>query len=379
MPTTAGGLVDGSSRAVQHRNIVSVHMSDDHDLFEREHAQESAHRPQARGLLLVLCGLFLVIATVFATLAIDRSTTDLPESNPTETPGKGEELRPNTLPLKLGSQDVAVDSVSIPPGTSRASLIHFKVDVEPTPMSTPQAAMVSFRVECHSDTGAVEMQATGETTTNMFVAHGGTVSGQALTAATDQEITCSLMAGVPFAKPTDKGPTSLPLEPELHVAPATEVHRAALHRLDDATLFTPGTRKNVLSARVDDPSTLVSMSSTVRLTSCTVVGGSRDGGGENKCQESMTGRESSTVRMRVIARWLDDEGKIASTSTYWDETLAIDYNTHHTPWTLRLDGMAAKIPESAEGVVLVVEVESVAGTPLVVHAQGTDAVISTRS
>ena len=153
----------------------------------------------------------------------------------------------------------------------------------------------------------------------------------------------------------------------------------ALHRLDDATLFEPGTSKNVLSRRIDDPSTLSRMSSTIRLTSCTVVGGSRDGDGTNKCQESMTGKESSTVRIRVIARWLDAEGNIESTSTYWDETLAIDYNTHHVPWTLRQERMGDQVPEDASAVVLVVQVESVAGTPFVVHADGTDGVISTQS
>jgi len=239
--------------------------------------------------------------------------------------------------------------------------------------------MVSFRVRCSSRSGSVGMQSTGKVTTNVFVGQGGSISGQALTEKTDHAMECTLFAAVPFAEPLDNGPTSLPLRAEFRLGSSAEIHLPALHRLDDATLITPGTRKNVLSLQVDDPSTLNSMSSTVRLTSCTVVGGSRDGSGDNKCQETMTGRESSTVRIRVVARWLDEEGDIESTTTYWDETLAIDYNTHHIPWTLRQGEMADLVPERADAVVLVVEVESVAGTPVVVHADGTDAVVSTHA
>jgi len=354
-------------------------MNDDHDLFEREQDLGTPHTPRPQSLFLVLGALFLVVATVVATLAIDRSVGPSDEASQPEETGGDVESRPNSLPLRFGAQDVTVDSVTIPARPARAALVHFEVDVQPTAMPTSQAAMVAFHVECHSDEGSIEMQSSGNVTTNVFVGHGGSVSGQALTASTDEEMTCTLMAGAPFAKPTEAGPTTLPLQAELKLASSTEVHRLALHRLDDATLFTPGTRKNVLSLKVDDPATLDSMSSTVRLTSCTVVGGSRDGGGENKCQKSMTGREASTARVRVIARWLDDEGNIASTTTYWDETLAIDYNTHHIPWTLRLGEMAQPVPDTAEAVVLVVEVESVAGTPLVVHADGTDAVVSTQN
>ena len=39
--------------------------------------------------------------------------------------------------------------------------------------------------------------------------------------------------------------------------------------------------------------------------------------------------------------------------------------------------MADLVPEDASGVVLTVQVESVAGTPFVVHADGTDSVITT--
>lgn len=351
------------------------------DGFDSEHDSESRQSPGSRKLALAVCGLLLVLTTIVATQLVDRfidNDADTGDST-TEPPAPTEPERPNWLPLTFGAQDVPVDTVTIPAATTSASLLRFDADIEPTPTSSARAAMVSFRVECRSGQGPAEMQSTGAVSTNVFLAHGGSVSGQALTAETNQEMECTLLAAAPFIEKTDDGLTSLPLHAELRTELSDSIHAPALHRLDDATLFESGTKKNVLSRQIDDPATLRSMSSTVRLTSCTVVGGSRDGDGANKCQESMTGRESSTVRIRVIARWLDAEGNIESTSTYWDETLAIDYNTHHVPWTLHQDGMDDQVPEDASAVVLVVQVESLAGTPVVVHADGTDAVISTQT
>lgn len=319
--------------------------------------------------------LVLVLVTVAGTLWSSRlggeRTPD--PGNTTDVPSD-----PGGTPLALGAQDTVVKSVTLPAGAPGSSLLFFDVQVEQTATSTTRAAMVSFRVNCSDADGNIEMQSTGKLSTNMFLAQGGAVSGQALTSETDQELRCDLLASAPFAEPTEDEESSLTLRADLHTVPTTGAHLLALPRLDDATLIEPGTNETVLSLRVEDPPALDRMSTTVRLTSCTVVGGSRDAG-ENKCQESMTGRESSTVRVRVIARWLDGKGAVAGTTTYWDETLAVDYNTHHFPWTLRQAGMADRVPESAEAVVMVVQVESLAGTPVVIHADGTDAVITTHA
>jgi len=327
---------------------------------------------------LLTCSLVLILITVIVTLSFANRDHGVPDSNVSAGDTEPSAPRPNEIPLAFGSTDTVVASVDVPPGTGAPALLNYDIDVEPVPATAPRAAMVSFRVECESDGKRVVMQADGKASTNVFVARGGNVSGQALTAESDEAMECRLLASAPYIDIEDDGLDSLRIKASIMTSSTDGVHTPALHRLDDATLFTPGARKNVLSLRVDDPSTLDRMSSTVRLTSCTVVGGSRDSGGTNKCLESMTGRESSTARIRVIARWLDAEGNIGSTSTYWDETLAIDYNTHHVPWNLTQEGMGVEIPEEASAAVLVVQVESIAGTPFVVHADGTDAVISTR-
>lgn len=92
------------------------------------------------------------------------------------------------------------------------------------------------------------MQSDGKTSMNVFVAKGGTVSGQALTVV-------------------DNGLDSLPVTAYISPSSVDGVHAPALHWPDDATLFEPGTSKNALSLRIDDPSTLSRISSTVRLTS----------------------------------------------------------------------------------------------------------------
>lgn len=201
------------------------------------------------------------------------------------------------------------------------------------------------------------------------------MTGQALTPETGEELSCTLLASAPFIEVEKDGLSSLPITAELRIDQTVDTHLLALHRLDDATLVRESGFVNVLSRQIDDPRELEQMSTTLRLTACTVVGGSRDSG-PNRCNAGMTGDESSTVRVRIIGRWLDEEGKIQSTSTYWDEILSIDHDTHHVPWTLRQGSMGDMVPEDAEGVVLVVQVESVAGTPFVVHANGSDSVIT---
>lgn len=318
----------------------------------------------------VAYSLVLVLLTVVMTRAV---TTVGDEDDPPASGGD-----PSSEALAFGSQDVAVDSVTVPAGAGNAMLLSFDANVESTATAASRAAMVSFRVACQQGDEPVEMQSNGKVSTNVFLAHGGEISGQALTEPTEQDVECTLLASAPYIETTDDGLTSLPIEAELRTEPTDGTHTLALHRLDDATLIDTGGVQNVLSLRVDDPTTLQRMSTTVRLTSCTVVDGSSDGG-ENQCRESMTSRESSTVRIRVVARWLDAEGEVTGTTTYWDETLAVDYNTHHVPWTLRQGNMAQQASEGAQAAVLVVQVENVAGTPFVVHADGTDSVITTES
>jgi hypothetical protein len=351
-------------------------VSDPFPFSEHEHVHDSAPVRKRRRVVLLAYSLVLVLVSVVATLTITQSGPEDSEDTGPADPSSDPAERPNALPLAFGDQDTVVDTVTIPAGTGGASLLQFDVKIGATPTATSRAAMVSFRVDCRSRDERLEMQSDGTVSTNLFIARGGQVSGQALTGESDEEVQCSLLASAPFIETTDDGLSALPVEAELRSQSTDGNHLLALHRLDDATLMEPGTNRTVLSRRIDEPAALEQMSSTVRLTSCTVIGGSRDAG-KNQCQESMTGRESATVRMRVIARWLDAEGDVTSTTTYWDETLAVDYETHHVPWTLRQGTMGERVPDTAEAVVLVVQVESVAGTPVVVHANGTDSIITT--
>lgn len=329
----------------------------------------------ARWIGLAAYSLVLVLVAVLCTLAFTGSDDQASEDPGTSSTGPASST--STVPLSFGAQDEVVASVTVPADTTGTALLHFDLTAEGVPTSTAHAVMISGRVECRTGDETVEMQASGTVSTNVFVSRGGSMSGQALTEETGEPMECDLLASAPFAESSDGELTSLPLRATLEADTGSGAHVPALHRLEDATLVTPGTTKIILSRRVDDPSSLDRMSSTVRLTSCTVVGGSRDGNGANKCQKGMTGMESSTARVQVIARWLDEDGNITSTTTYWDETLAVSYNTHHVPWNLQQADMADLVPDTAKGVVLVVQVESVAGTPFVVHADGTDSVITT--
>lgn len=353
------------------------------DLFPgTEQSRDAAEPAPTRTSLWIALGIYslvLVLVTAVTTFAFTglEGQNHRADDTGSETSASAANTTTNSVRLPFGSQDTVVGTLTVPAGTPRSTQLKFDLTAEGAPISSSRAAMISARVDCRSGGDPVEMLAFGKVSTNVFLAQGGSMSGQALTAETDEELECTLLASAPFITDAGDGLTSMPLHVELSTDSADGVNVAALHWLEDATLFTPGTSKNVLSRKVDDPATLDRMNSTVRLTSCTVVGGSRDGDGANTCREPMTGKESSTVRIQVLARWLDEQGDIASTSTYWDETLAIDYDTHHLPWTLRLADMADAVPEDAVNVVLVVQVESLAGTPFVVHADGTDGVITT--
>lgn len=337
------------------------------------------HRLIARIALTLVVFLVAVGATLFA---VERAAQLGGPSTRSATPPPApsavhEQQSTRVSALAFGAQDMAVQSITMPASPSSTPLLYFDVEIEPMAVPTSRAALVSFRVHCRSAGEPVEMQASGKVSTNIFLARGGQVSGQALGPQSPESLTCTLVASAPFIEAVDdRGPTGFVVRAELREAESDGEHVLALHRLEDATLIEPGSNETVLSRRIDDPTSLDRMSSTVRLTSCTVVGGSRDAG-ENMCLESMAGRESATVRIRVVARWLDASGNIAGTSTYWDETLAVDYNTHHVPWTLRQRNLQDRVPDDVAGVVLVVQVESVGGTPVVVHADGTDAVITT--
>jgi len=317
--------------------------------------------------------LVLVVLTAVVTLGVKQPNT--PTADPRGADPETSDPH-NDIPLAFGAQDTVLATTKVPAGPSRSHLLQFDVAVGATPTAAPRAAMVGLRVECHDESGRVEMQARGNQTTNMFISKGGSMAGQALSPETDQELRCDLLASAPYIEVEEDGLSSLPLTANLRVEPTDGAHQLALHRLSDATLVREGRTVNVLSREIDAPRDLERMSTTLRLTSCTVVGGSRDRG-PNRCTAPMTGEESSTVRVKIIGRWLNVEGEIQSTSTYWDEILAIDYDTHHVPWTLRQGAMGDMVPEDASSLVLVVQVESIAGTPFVVHADGSDSVITT--
>jgi len=334
----------------------------------------------------LLAALIIGYLALPSTKTAGEPTTSGGTQDPAESaPATSEALSPtppaathpgSTARIPFGSQDTAIASLVLPGGAQEATLLYYDVRIDGAATPTPRAALVSFRIECDVDGERVDLQADGKTSTNIFLARGGTVSGQALTPPTDDRLTCRLLSSAPFIDVTEDGLSSLQSKAELRAHPRDGTHHLALPRLDDATLVEPGQRQNVLSLKVEDPASIDQMVSTVRLTSCTVVGGSRDSG-DNKCATSMTGRDSSTVRVRVFARWLDDRGSITGVTTYWDETLAVNYSTHHIPWTLRQQGLSERAPEDAPAAVLVVQVESVGGTPVVVHADGTDAVVTT--
>src|SRR5699024_10157016 len=140
--------------------------------------------------------------------------------------------RPNALPLAFGDQDTVVDTVTIPAGTGGASLLQFDVEIGATPTSPSRPAMVSFRVHCRSGDERLGLQSDGTVSANLFIAGGGQVSGQALTAESDEEVQCSRLASAPFIEMTDGVLSALPVEAELRAQATDGNHLLALHRLE---------------------------------------------------------------------------------------------------------------------------------------------------
>lgn len=347
----------------------------------REDPADGSLKPRSRICWLTVVAILLIVATATVTLALAQL------SKPEDRNGNENSLRhpstdstptSNEVSLNQEQRHAVLDSVTIPADKHGSTQLRYEVDIDAVPMAAYHAAFVSFEVECAEGSDSVAMKTTGKAGTNVLLARGAKVTGQALTPSSDSELRCELLARAPFVNSDKIGTDALPVQADLRREPTDVTNTPANHELNDATLLEPGSNKSLLSLKVDDPASLEEMSTTVRLTSCTVVGGSRDSG-RNKCTKSMSGRESSTVRLRIIARWLDRSGKVMSTTTYWDEMVAIDFNTHHLPWNLRQADLGDRVPPEAKAGVLVVQASTVAGTPAVVHADGTDSVISTNN
>src|SRR5699024_3136543 len=122
---------------------------------------------------------------------------------PPESPNPGADSPTNDVAVEFGAQDTVIDEVTIPAGEKRASLLHFDVDIAGIPTAKPRAAMVALRVECRTEDGRVEMQTDGKQTTNVFLAQGGSMAGQALTAESDEKMTCTLLASAPYIEKED--------------------------------------------------------------------------------------------------------------------------------------------------------------------------------
>jgi len=345
----------------------------------RDDSADSSPNPRSRICLFTIVVVLLIVATATVTLTLDRLSKPEDRSssdNSIRQPSINSTPTSNEVSLDQEQRDTVLDSVTIPADEHGSSQLRYEVDIGAVPMAAYHAAFVSFEVECTDGSDSVAMKTTGKAGTNVLLSRGAKVSGQALTSSSDSDLRCELLARTPFVDSDKIGTDALPVRAGLRREPTDATNTPANHELRDATLLEAGSNTNVLSLKVDDPASLEEMSTTVRLTSCTVVGGSRDSG-KNKCTKSMSGRESSTVRLRIIARWLDRSGRVMSTTTYWDEMVAIDYNTHHLPWNLRQADLADRVPPEAQAGVLVVQVSSVAGTPAVVHADGTDSVVTT--
>lgn len=98
----------------------------------------------SRWIVRLAYALVLVLVTAMVTLGLAEwggsSGDDASSSEKAEPPAH----RPSEVPLGFGDQDTVVASTKVPAGTGTSALLHYEVDVEPTPTSASRAAMVSF-------------------------------------------------------------------------------------------------------------------------------------------------------------------------------------------------------------------------------------------
>ncbi|GGC89898.1 hypothetical protein GCM10011512_16060 [Tersicoccus solisilvae] len=330
-----------------------------------------------------LLAAFIVVTVVFA-LGLTAGALLVPRQAQIDVSGSTPSTEADSSAIPLGSSEKTVARIHVEGKAGNPALITYDAAVGAADAPSSQAAMVSFRVECRSPDGKdLPMQTTGTTTTNVFIARGGTLRGQALSPALpDGQTTCSLIGGAPFATApvSGMGDASLPVTVELRQVTAGDPSFQQMDgELEDATALTRRTSEAVLDTRFDTDSRHLDVFATVRLTSCTVVDGSRDGDGPLACKPGMVGPDASTVRIRVLARTYDDAGKQIGGATLWDEDAAVAPSTHHLPWTIRLENIDRRMTGKSATTRITVIVGSVAGTPVTVHANGTDGVVSHHS
>lgn len=281
--------------------------------------------------------------------------------------------------IGLPSDNQPLTTLDLDTSSRDESLVYYEITVHPLAGETTHAAMLSVEVRCSTQgDSSVDMVSTGEQTTNLFLAEGGTLRGHALVAHdTEDDVECTLYGGAPFADPGRSGKSSVAASVTLnqHIEPGA--HYAEIpNPQGKAILLRPGQSSVVLDGSTEAGRLPDELFATVRMTSCTVVGGSRDGGDEeNLCLPEMTGREAATIRLSATLWWIDDQGATVGQETISDETTAIGWSVHHLPWSLRLSELGATQPDEATRARVTVRVDSVAGTSVVVHGDGTSGVL----
>ncbi|MBK0330727.1 hypothetical protein I8D64_04860 [Brachybacterium sp. MASK1Z-5] len=280
--------------------------------------------------------------------------------------------------LALPAGDTKMSEVEVPADSKGPTQLKYHVEVSPAAIDSDTGVLVAARVACDTSGGA-DMVFDGITSTNVVLARGGSLEGEALVDAT-----AATHCRVVVSAPLDSAAASVQPEVTVRTRLTAAASGAGVEFLDmkgsEPQLVSRNRPAYVTEGRIDQPKKGFDLTQTVRMTSCTTEGGSRDGGeSRNLCTPGLVSDKPAAARVRINVVWYDAEGNEVADRTVWDEVNSIDPAVHHLPWTVNISGIQPPGDVPAASARIITRVDSTAGPPFVVHESGTGAVSSPHS
>lgn len=187
---------------------------------------------------------------------------------------------------------------------------------------------------------------------------------------------CTVSVDVP-SYPTGHGSASLELASTIRSASSATPEASMGSQLDQQPIvIDPGETRTISSpfTRVPQGAQSLLIGQSVHLTTCTIANGSQDLTSANLCTPDRINRGGSTVTLTSTLNELDG-GEVCRRHDITDETLSIDFDTHHALASFSsTDGsITASCGASTR---LSTEIYNLGPAPLIVHRRSTVSVIA---
>ncbi|EWS81510.1 hypothetical protein BF93_16520 [Brachybacterium phenoliresistens] len=320
-----------------------------------------------RRLRWALSAFTVVILLVIAVVVLWKP--DVPGPIPPNPTGEHEGTQVSESVSLTVPETVRTTSASFPVSAGETYLLRFSVETV-KPAGSPGSAMYfGVSLACVGPDGEDSRSIGG--TQNLLQDEPVTLHNQFLYEVSgDGERTCRLVVSSPNENAAAKG-TTVDVKIDWSAAPVGDEafvldSAARLPRVVGAGERVPAFLEEV---PLEDLGTgQIQVLSTVHVTTCTIVNGSREGG-EPMCLESETDARGSEYDVELRADVLGPDGRTCASLSMLNDSQHVDRRTHHQMLSIDKSG---ELPDITCGdtVRIVLAVDNAGPAPLVVHGAG---------